>query len=158
MCGDPSEALVVVCVFAQRCAHVEAFGVGSQCSAGSRGWAPLAPLAGEAPGAAARVPAGVTLGSRETALGRAIPGSGCRTALALARCCDTTLVWLSCVLLQCFASAACIVGGVQDGVPVAECTTSNCPMSLAFGNTNLVQFTEIAISDASTQCLCDNMP
>lgn len=64
-------------------------------------------------------------------------------------CSDPALLWLSCVLVRCFALAACIMGGRQDGVPMSECATHICPTFLPQGNTNSVQIVDIAVSDAT---------
>lgn len=81
-----------------------------------------------------------------------------QTAFHFACCCDTILVWLSCGLAQCFASAVCVMGGKQGDVSGAECATYNCLILLAFGKTNVLLVVEIAVSDASVKCLCNIMP
>lgn len=57
----------------------------------------------------------------------------------------------SCVLVQCSALAACVMGGTQDGVLCLSAAF------LPLGNTNSVQIVDIAVSDANPllKNICD---
>lgn len=102
---------------------------------GSPGWVFLLSR-----GEASLDPAGVTLGSREK------PWVIMPHCFSLPGCSALAPLQLSCVLVQCFASAACIMGGRQDGVPKSEHPTCICPTFLPLGNTNSLQIVDIAVS------------
>lgn len=79
-----------------------------------------------------------------------------QSCFSLVCCSDLAFLWLPCVLVQCSASAACVMGN-RDGVPMSECATRICPTFLPLGNTNSVQIVDMAVQDANPQLknICD---